>query len=125
MRDKTPQESMAESLVATLKLLREQEQINEQLLAQVEQLRDIAKDAIHFAIKRKDKVCADPMFVMQQLQNRIDTTPAQHLAEIKAQAVIDAIDAHKNKLLTFDFDTAIRVTDLIKYANKLRQSVKE
>lgn len=45
----------------------------------------------------------------------------QCLAEIKAQAVIDAIDAHKNNLMTFGFDTAIRVTDLIKYANRLRQ----
>jgi hypothetical protein len=48
----------------------------------------------------------------------------QRLAEIKAMAVMDAIDAHKNNLLTFDFDTAIRVTDLIRYANQLRQAAK-
>ena len=40
MQDKTPQESMAESLVATLKLLRKEEQENEALRAQVEQLRE-------------------------------------------------------------------------------------
>ena len=114
MRDKTPQESMAESLVATLKLLREQEQINEQLKAQVDAFREFAE----LIVEWKE-------YGFRQAKILLDSTPSQHLAEIKAQAVIDAIDAHKNKLLTFDFDTAIRVTDLIKYANKLRQSVKE
>ena len=56
------------------------------LAAQVEALREVANDAIHFASARKDKVCADPMFVMQQLQNRINATPQQHLAEIRAEA---------------------------------------
>lgn len=78
---------------------------NEALKVQVEQLRQAAMTE-----------GAGPL-----MRAAIDATPAQCLAEIKAQAVIDAIDAHKNKLLTFDFDTAIRVTDLIRYANQLRQ----
>ena len=45
----------------------------------------------------------------------------QHLAELRAEAVISAIDAHKNNVMTFGFDSAIRITDLIKYANKIRQ----
>ena len=57
-------------------------------------------------------------------QRLAQSTPAQCLAEIKAQAVIDAIDAHKNRVMTFAFDTAIRVNDLIKYANQLRQQAK-
>lgn len=61
-------------------------------------------------------------------QRFAQATPVQCLAnrdaEIKAQAVVDAIDAHKNKVMTFGFDTAIRVNDLIKYANQLRQAAK-
>ena len=56
------------------------------LAAQVESLRKVANDAIHFASIRKGKVCADPMFVMQQLQNRIDATPQQCLRDVKAEA---------------------------------------
>lgn len=59
---------------------------NERLVAQVEMLREVANDAIYFATKRKDKVCADPMFVMQQLQGRIGATPLQCLNEIRAEA---------------------------------------
>lgn len=38
--------------------------------------------------------------------------------------VIDAIDAHRNRVMTFGFDTAIKVNDLIKYANRLRLQAK-
>jgi len=93
-----------------------------ELKAQVEQLREFANDAIHFAIKRKDKVCADPMFVMQQLQNRLDTTPAQCLAEIKAQAVDDFAD----ELIEFHnfHPYAKSVIYARECANQLRQQAK-
>lgn len=45
-------------------------------------------------------------------------TPQQNLNAVKREAIIESIDAHKNKLMTFDFDTAIRVNDLIHFANK-------
>ena len=106
---------------------------NEALKAQVEQLNDLLvcmqnraclflqpngedeKDFINFVIG-----------VLDGPEQRLaQSTPAQCLAEVKALAVIDAIDEHKNKLLTFDFDTAIRVSDLVRYANQLRQQAKE
>lgn len=96
-----------------------------ELKAQVEQLQIIGKALISQAERAMIfdignynalKKCAN------DFDDAIQLTPAQCLLEIKAQAVIDAIDAHN--LLTFDFNTAIRVTDLIKYANQLRQQAK-
>ncbi|MFM7810845.1 MAG: hypothetical protein ACKO7M_03685, partial [Acinetobacter junii] len=91
----------------------------DQLQAQIEVLRSAALNAI--SVMPGGQAKAD-------LRDAYDATPDQclafHDAEIKAQAVIDAIDAHKNRVMTFGFDTAIRVNDLIKYANQLRQRVK-
>ena len=87
------------------------------LAAQVEQLREFAA----LILEWKE-------YGFEKAQELLSKTPDQCLAardaEVKAQAVIDSIDANRNRLLTFDFNTAIRVTDLINYANQLRKQAK-
>ena len=109
------------------------EKENRELKAQIEQLKPLARRCLWGAVNWNDhnfeplhkylrKSAADAgVFTVDQANALLEQTPEQCFAEIKAQAVIDAIDAHKNNLMTFDFNTAIRVTDLIKYANQLRQ----
>lgn len=66
---------------------------------------------------------ANGFSLKQQPEGNEDLNPYvyQFAAALAAQAVLDAIDAHKNNVMTFGFDSAIRITDLIKYANKIRQ----
>lgn len=71
------------------KLTAEREQLqqqNQQLAAQVEVTKQVAIDAIACISRSGTKVCADPMFVMQQLQGRLEETPNQCLREIQAEA---------------------------------------
>ena len=93
------------------------------LKAKVELLRVAATVVLN--TRDEDGITTSGLFAkFDELSKALSFLPAQCLAEIRAQVVIDAIDAHKNKLLTFDYDTAIRVTDLIHYANRLRQQAK-
>jgi len=98
--------------------IEELEKERNELKAQVEQLHK------GFSDLQSCHLNSEYYKTLSKIRVIFNATPAKCLAEIKAQAVIDAIDAHKNNLLTFDFNTAIRVTDLIKYANKLRQQAK-
>lgn len=109
--------------VYTKDLIAELEREKAELMAQVELLKR--------AIESISKDCQECIFddetglfigldVLCDAEDLAEQTPNQCLNQIKAEAVIEAINAHKNNVLTFDFDTAIRVTDLIQYANKLR-----
>lgn len=80
----------------------------DELAAQVESLRSSIDDSGLY------KIC-------QSLSDVLNKTPQQCLREAQADAVIAAIDAHRNNVMTFGFHTAIKVTDLIKYAATLRQ----
>ena len=95
----------------------------DQLQAQVELLRVAATVVLN--ARDEDGITTSGLLAkFDELSKALSFLPPQCLAEIKAMTIMDAIDTHKNKLLTFDFDTAIRVTDLIKYANQLRQAAK-
>lgn len=59
----------------------------------------------------------DAATIHSNLNDVLITTPKTNLNHVKREAIIDAINEHKSNLLTFDFDTAIRVNDLIRYAN--------
>ena len=96
---------------------------NEALKAQVEQLRVAATIVLN--ARDEDGITTSGLLEkFDELSKALSFLPPQCLAEIKAQAVVDAIDAHENRVMTFGFDTAIRVNDLIKYANQLRQQAK-
>lgn len=91
-------------------------------LVQIEAERDalVAQvESLHKAIYRQQR--KEGWYEEHPLVTLCIATPQQHLAEIRAEAVIAAIDAHKNNVMTFGFDSAIKVTDLIKYAEQLRQ----
>lgn len=107
-----------------------------ELVAWVEALKPLARRCLWGAISWNDhnfeplhKYCRESakeagIFTVDQA-NALLESPTQCLNQIKAEAVIEAIDAHKNNVLTFEFNTVIRTTDLIKYANQLRQQAKD
>ena len=105
-------------------------QTYQELLAQVEalklsdsELHALVEDLIdHLRYNKREST--DVLETYWDRLSAIQTTqisPQQHLAELRAEAVISAIDAHKNNVMTFGFDSAIRVTDLIKYAEQIRK----
>ena len=98
---------------------------NVALKAQVEQLREQLEYMAHWHRCGCGHPAGNRCYDDRENASALAATPLQCLAEVKAQAIIEAIDAHKNRVMTFGFDTAIRVNDLIKYANQIRQQAKE
>lgn len=90
----------------------------EELVAQVEVLRTQITKAREY-LSHVDVNSAGAM-----LDVALESTPAACLAAVRAGGVIGAVDEHKNNVMTFDFTDAIRVTDLIKYANRIQQGSK-
>ena len=117
-----------------------------ELKAQVEVLREVAQPIIdHYfnwmEVNEVDVTELTPDFqnvyyMMVNLKVKLRSTPAQCLAEIKAQAVADAVNAHPEKIAYIEHygqtrsrgdycDLWLSSSDLIQYANQLRQSAKD
>jgi len=104
--------------------LKKRDEQNAALAAQVEALRKAlaALSVQAESALQEDIVCYSALKRAQREADYVlDKTPQHHLRELRAEAVISVIDAHKNNVMTFGFDSAIRVTNLIKYAEQIRK----
>lgn len=96
-----------------------------ELVARMVELNNLHSDLTNADMVLDDGEHSGYLITNEQIDGmeRLLSADAQCLNQIKAEVVIEAIDAHKNNVMTFDFNTAIRVTDLIQYANKLRSDL--
>lgn len=101
---------------------------NRELKSQAEQLRSACQLGIDMFIANDINVPN----TIETMQEALDATPAQCPAEIKAQAVADVVNAHPEKIAYIEHygqtrsrgdycDLWLSSSDLIKYANQLRQ----
>jgi len=108
-------------LIEAEKLINELEHKNAELAAQVEQLRDAMQDLMAFQVKHLD-VWHNPPY--DRCSALMKTTPAQCLAEIKAQAGRDAV-VSALRLYGEPSMTVSEIDQLAdRYANQLLQQVK-
>lgn len=134
---KAPCERFCEAL-ATKKMFENLRLERDAALAQVEQLKPLARRCLWGAVNWNDhnfeplhkycrKSAADAgVFTVDQANALLEQTPAQCLAEIKAKAVEAVRDHYKNKFPAAEkFTAAWIIEGLEQYANQLRQQAKE
>lgn len=118
---KAPCERFCEAL-ATKKMFDNLQEDNRRLRAQVEQLRDAGNDVYaelqQWALQSNHK---ETDAVFKAWRKARESTPAQCLAEIKARAVEDAVEATTSNKYSLPLRDAC---DLYEYANQLRQQAK-
>lgn len=104
----------------------ELEELNQELAAQVEALKLPLKALLETSLGFGGSLQADGQFayrvresVFKKAESALATTPQQHLAEIRAGAVIDAVVSHEVKYGNSQFGRHLR-----EYAANIRQEVK-
>jgi hypothetical protein len=114
-------EAMADDLADIIDAIKQE---RDALAAQVELLREFAA----LIVEWKE-------YGFEKAKSLLDKTPAQCLAEIKAKAIADAVNAHPKTIAYIQHygqtrskgghcDIWLSSSDLIRYANQLRQAAK-